>query len=63
MSTWLTVLRVEPAEMLRAMGYPDESLPAGHSSVGPLFAWLTIVVTLASVGYMAGIHKHFKRRS
>jgi len=62
-STWLTVLRVEPAEMLRAMGHLDDSPATDQPAFRSLFAWLTIVMTLASVGYMATIHKHFKRRS
>jgi hypothetical protein len=62
-STWLTLVRIEPAEMFRAMGYPEELLPSGSSAIGRVTAWLTIFTTLATLGYMASIRKHFSRRS
>ena len=58
-STWVTLLRVDPAEWYRAMGYPDELLATMtlHSTIP---SWLTAAVTLLTVVYMVGIRKHFR---
>jgi hypothetical protein len=60
-STWLTLVRVESAELLRAMGYPADSLPAAGQTYGLAASWLTVVLTLLSVAYMVGIRKHFRQ--
>jgi hypothetical protein len=58
-STWLTLVRVQPDELFRAMGYPEDSLPSGDSTFGHVATWLTVVFTLLTVAYMVGIRKHF----
>ena len=60
-STAVTLLRVDPPELYRRMGYPAEQveLLRGAAS-GPLLAWITVLLTLLSVGYMVAIHKHFR---
>jgi hypothetical protein len=59
LSTWLTLARVPASELFLAMGYPEDSVPEGEASFGRMASWLTVVVTLATVVYMAGIRKHF----
>ena len=60
LSTWLTLARVPASELLLAMGYPEDSVSSGDASFGPVASWLTLVLTLATVVYMAGIRKHFR---
>ncbi len=58
-STWVTLVRVDPAEWYRAMGYPDELLEA--MTLGSTIpAWLTVAVTLLTLVYMAAMRKHFR---
>ena len=58
-STWVTLVRVDPAEWYRAMGYPDELLQA-MTLRSTIPSWLTAAVTLLTVVYMVGIRKHFR---
>jgi len=62
LSTWLTVRRTEPSEMFRVLGYPEEVLPGSLSDLGPILAWLTLVLTVLTVVYMLAIRKHFGPR-
>ena len=58
-STCVTLVRVDPAEWYRAMGYPDELVEAlTLGSTIPF--WLTVAVTLLTLIYMARIRKHFR---
>ena len=57
-STWLTLVRVDPAAWYRAMGYPEELLQA-MTLTSTVPAWLTLAVTLLTLVYMAGIRRHF----
>jgi hypothetical protein len=62
-STVVTLVRVDPLELYRRLGYPEEQveLLRGAAS-GPLLAWVTALLTLLSVGYMVAIRKHFRPR-
>ena len=53
-STWLTLVRVDPAEWYRAMGYPDE-LAQAVTLGSTIPAWLTIAVTFFTLVYMASM--------
>jgi hypothetical protein len=59
-STWVTFLRVDPAEFYRAMGYPEEHVRmlAGMLD-GPTTAWSSLVITVLTIAYMLSIRKHF----
>ena len=58
-STLATLVRVDPAEWYRAMGYPEELLQA-MTLRSTIPAWLTVAVTLLTLVYMVGIRKHFR---
>jgi hypothetical protein len=58
-STWLTLVRVQPTELFRAMGYPEDWLESAPSGFGAAATWLTAVLTVLTVVYMGGIRKHF----
>lgn len=58
-STWVTLLRVEPAAWYRAAGYPDELL-ANLPPSNTIPSLLTVAVTLLTVVYMVRLRKHFR---
>lgn len=60
-STWLTLERVAPAELFRAMGYPEDTLASPPSALISAAAWLTVALTVLTVVYMGAIRKHFRR--
>jgi hypothetical protein len=59
-STWLTLERVAPAELFRALGYPEDSLASPSSAFCSAAAWLTAALTVLTVVYMGVIRKHFR---
>jgi hypothetical protein len=61
-STWLTLWRAEPAELFRAMGYPEDWLGSGDARFGTVATWLTAVLTVLTVVFMVRIRKHFGER-
>lgn len=63
LSTLITFQRVEPIELYRELGYPQElievlgrSMAFGRAAV----SWGTAVLTLLSLAYMATVRKHFR---
>jgi hypothetical protein len=62
-STAMTLLRVDPLELYRRMGYTAQQAELlGGAASGPLLAWITALLTLLSVGYMVVIYRHFRPR-
>jgi hypothetical protein len=61
-STWVTLERVAPAELFRAMGYPEDTLAFPSSAFSSAAVWLTVGITVLTVVYMGAIRKHFLRR-
>jgi hypothetical protein len=64
--TGLAFAVVEPAELQRALGYPQQTFPDGGRPVlfgGTLAIGVTVVFTAAGLLYMARIRKHFARRA
>jgi len=62
----LTFLRVDPAEYLRAFGYPDAQIDVLSGSVLASRGFIvagTVVPTLASLVYLVTIRRHFRRGS
>jgi len=61
-STGVTFLRVDPVEIYREMGYPEEQVEMLRGALsGTLLAWLSAAVTILTVVYMIGIRKHWRR--
>jgi len=61
-STTVTLARVESKDWLLAMDYPDEMMtmiPQGASKFG---VWVSIVITVVTVIYLATIRHHFERQ-
>ena len=57
----LTFRVVEPAELFRHMGYPEEQLAAFQGIDAAVVVGGTALLTLGSLVYMAAIRKHFRR--
>lgn len=62
-STWLTLERVAPSDLFRAMGYPEDSLASSPAGFRRAAEWLTAALTVLTVVYMGAIRKHFRRRA
>jgi hypothetical protein len=62
-STWLTLERVAPSELFRAMGYPEDTLASPPAAFSSAAAWLTAAFTVLTLVYMGAIRKHFRRRA
>jgi hypothetical protein len=61
-ATAVTFARVEPAELYRASGYPEEQLAALAGAPllsGRVSALLAAALTAASVLYMLAVRRHF----
>lgn len=62
-STWLTLERVPPSELFRAMGFPEDSLAVPSPRFISVAVWLTVALTVLTLVYMGAIRKHFRRRA
>ena len=65
-ATAVSFATIAPAEIYRALGYPEEQismLEASGAFGGPTAVWIAVIFTLASLAYMAAIRKHFRSGS
>ena len=56
----VTFLVVDPIELFRHIGYPEEQLGLIRTAGRPLTVWGSAVLTVLSLVYMVGIRKHFR---
>ena len=61
-STFWTFVAIDPTEIYRQLGYPEEQIAAlarSESVLRNLTLWSTVAMTVAGVLYMLGIRRHF----
>ncbi len=59
-TTW-TMAAVPPEQWLQAMGYPDEQQGLMSDDMATAGAWLSGLLTVATVVYLARLRRHFDR--
>jgi len=61
-ATAVSFATLEPTELFRALGYPEEQIHAlegSAPSVGRSGAWISVAFTLVTLVYLARVRKHF----